>query len=106
MPKSVVGLLACWQGQFGHHWNGHIRIIVPHCLMWCLWRERNSRCFENNERSISNLKLLFFRTLVDWLSALRNQSYSSFLDFLDFFKFLYLISLTPVHFLCTRASLF
>ena len=87
MPKSVVGLLACWQRWFGHHRNGHIWIIVPHCLMWCLWRERNSRCFEDNERSISDLKLFFFRTLVDWLCALQNRSYSSFLDFLDFCNF-------------------
>ena len=36
------------------------------------WRERNSRCFEDNERSISDLKLFFFRTLVDWLSTLQN----------------------------------
>ena len=45
-----------------------------------LWRERNSRCFEDNDRSISDLKLFFFRTLVDWLLALWNQSFSSFLD--------------------------
>ena len=44
MPKSVVGLLACWQGWFGPPWNVHIWIIIPHCLMWCLWRERNCRC--------------------------------------------------------------
>ena len=69
MPKSVVGLLACWQGWFGRHRNDHIWIIVPHCLMWCLWRERNSRCFEDSERSIPDLKLFFFRIFLDWLSA-------------------------------------
>ena len=91
MPKLVVGLLACWQGWFGHHRNGHIWIIVLHCLMWCLWRERNSRCFEDNEISIPELKLFFFRTLLDWLSILQNQSFSSFLDFLDPCNFFYLI---------------
>ena len=83
MPKSVVRLLACWQGQFGCYRNGHIWIIVPHYLMWCLWREKNNRCFEDNERSMPNLKLFFFRTLLDWLSTLRNQSFSSILDFID-----------------------
>ena len=19
---------------------------VPHCVLWCIWREQNSRCFE------------------------------------------------------------
>ena len=40
-------------------------------------------CFEDNERSIPDLKLFFFGTLMDWLAALRNQSFFSFLDFLD-----------------------
>ena len=83
MPKLVVGLLACWQSWFGYHRNGHIWIIVPHCLMWCFWRERNNRCFEDCERSIPDRKLFFFRTLLDWLFALRNWSSSSICDFLD-----------------------
>ena len=83
MPKSVVGLLACWQGRFGRHRNDHIWIIVPHCLVWCLWRERNSRCFEDSERSIPDLKLFFFRIFLDWLSAFWNQSLSSIFDFID-----------------------
>ena len=65
MPKSFVGLLACWQNWFGRHQNSHIWIIVPHCLMWCLWRERNNRCFEDSERSVLDLKLFFFRTFLD-----------------------------------------
>ena len=83
MPQSVVGLLACWQGRLGRHRNGRIWLIVPHCLMWCLWRERNSRCFEDNERSILDLQLFSFGTTLDWLATLRNQSFFSFLDFLD-----------------------
>ena len=81
MPKSVVGLLACWQSRFGRYRNGYIWIIIPHCLMWCLWRERNNSCFEDSKRSISDLKLFFFRIFLDWLFALRNQSFSSIFDF-------------------------
>ena len=78
-----MGLLACWQGKLGRHRNGHILLIVHQLLMWFVWRERNSRCFEDKERSILDLKLFFFRTLLDWFSTLQNQSFSSFLDFLD-----------------------
>ena len=81
MPHTVLGLLGWWQGSFGRHWNGYIWSIVPHGLMWSLWRERNSR-FEDIERSISDLKLFFFRTLLDWLFALQNQSFPYFIDFL------------------------
>ena len=83
MPRTVLGLLGCWQGSFSRHRNGYIWSIIPHCLMWCLWRERNSRCFEDYENSIPDLKLLFFRTLRDWLFALQSQSFPSFIDFLD-----------------------
>ena len=80
---TVLGLLGCWQDSFGCHRNGYIWSIVPHCLMWCLWRERNSRCFEDIERSIPDLKLFFFRTLLYWLFSLQKQSFPSFIDFLD-----------------------
>ena len=87
MPKSVVELLASWQGQFGRHHNGYVSIVVPYCLVWCIWKERDSRCFEDNEHSLPNLKLFFFRTLMDWLSVWRNQSFSSILDLLDLCNF-------------------
>ena len=72
MPLSVVGLFACWQGRFGRHRNRDIWKVVPLCLMWCIWKERNSRCFEDIERSMPDLKLLFLRTLFDWFSVWRN----------------------------------
>ena len=57
LPKFAVELLACQQGQFGCHCNGHIWIVVSHCLTCCIWKERNSRCFEDSERSLPDLKL-------------------------------------------------
>ena len=71
------------KGSFGRHRNGYTWSIIPHYLRWCLWKERNSRCFEDIERSILDLKLFFFRTLLDWLFALQKQSFPSFIDFLD-----------------------
>ena len=55
-------------------------MVVPHCLMWCIWKERNSRCFEDNECSMPDLKLLFFKTLLDT----ENHTFSFILDLLDF----------------------
>ena len=85
IPKKAcaIELFACWQSRFGRHRNGDIWMVVPHCLMWCIWKERNSRCFEDNERSMPDLKLLVFRTLLEWFSVWRNHHFSSFLDFLD-----------------------
>ena len=64
MPNTMVELLACWQGNFSRHRNGVIWMAVPYCLMWCIWRERNNRCFEDFERTIADLKLFFFKTLI------------------------------------------
>ena len=61
MPHSVLGLLGCWQGSFGRHRNGFIWSVVPHGLMWCLWRERNSRCFEDIERSFRTSSFSFLQ---------------------------------------------
>ena len=40
--------------------------MVPHCLLWCLWRERNASCFEDLERSLEELKSFFFFSLFTW----------------------------------------
>uniref|UniRef100_A0A2N9I5U4 U6 snRNA-associated Sm-like protein LSm1 n=1 Tax=Fagus sylvatica TaxID=28930 RepID=A0A2N9I5U4_FAGSY len=52
MPKRVVDLLSCWQGKMGRHRNIEIWRAIPHCLMWCLWKERNARLFEANDRNV------------------------------------------------------
>jgi hypothetical protein len=33
------------------------------CLMWCIWRERNVRCFEDREISVVELKNIMFKSL-------------------------------------------
>ena len=90
MTKSVVELLAFRQGHFGHHWNGHIWTIIPHCLIWCILRKRNSRSFEDTKHSMSNLRLFFFLTLLDWMTAFRNLSFFSIVDLLDLCNFRYI----------------
>ena len=72
--QRLVELLAFWQGNFGHHHNGVIWMAVPYRLMWCIWRERNNRCFEDFERTIADLKLFFFKTLLDWMSIIGSHS--------------------------------
>ena len=43
LPRDVVDLLACWQGRVERHRNNTIWKAIPHCLMWCIWHERNAR---------------------------------------------------------------
>ena len=87
MPWKTIDLLACWQGSFGRHQHLEIWKCIPHCLMWCLWRERNSRSFEGIEKNVADLKLLVLRTLFEWVSASCHFPCTTFLEFLDLCSF-------------------
>ena len=50
--------------NFGE-WNA-----IPLCLMWCIWRDLNSRTFDRIEASLLQLKPMSFRSLFDWLRNL------------------------------------
>ena len=79
-PNNVADLLFGWFNCFGKHkssiWN-----LVPHCLMWIVWRERNSRIFEDEEHSKTKLSELFFGLLFDWARTWRLTSEVSLASF-------------------------
>jgi hypothetical protein len=58
--------------------------MIPLCIFWSIWRERNARSFEGEERNLLEIKGTFLRTLVEWSNASGMMSFSSVLDFLDF----------------------
>ena len=68
MPRGVDDEFACWSGKMGNSESGAIWKAVPHCLMWCLWRERNSQTFSGEEQSVPALKYSL-QTLYEWLKA-------------------------------------
>ena len=70
MLQRVVDLLDCWSCNFRRHRNIVIWRFMPHCLMWCIWWERNSRSFEGRKRSILEFKSFFFFTLLEWCFVL------------------------------------
>ena len=62
MSKTVASLLFGWWNWPGKH-SSNIWNMVPACLMWLIWRERNNRAFEDIARSIDLLKpilVIFF----------------------------------------------
>ena len=52
----------------GNSWSAAGWKMAPLCLMWCLWRERNDRNFNNQERTLEELKSNFF-SLFTWTAA-------------------------------------
>jgi hypothetical protein len=85
MPLRVVDLFACWwtggRSQSAVMWK-----MVPCCLLWCLWRERNDRHFEDKERTIEELISFFFHSLFSWTTAFLAPLVISFNDFLALFS--------------------
>ena len=88
MPRAVASLLFARKNHLGVHssttWN-----MVPACLMWLIWRERNTRPFEDVERSFDLLKFLLIGTLFEW---------SHILGFTQFVSIFYFLQLALVSF--------
>ena len=83
MPKNVVSLLIAGWNWLGSHtskvWN-----MVPGCLMWLIWKERNARTFELTERLVDCVKSLLLRTLFEWSQVWGFTHCHSLFDFLNF----------------------
>ena len=60
--------------------------MVPLCIMWCLWSERNERFFEDSERSLEDLLHFFFSTLFTWTAAWLAPIVITFTDFISLFS--------------------
>jgi hypothetical protein len=48
-------LFTCWRAPGGRFKLDAIWKMIPPCFMWCLWRERNNRSFEDHERTVVEL---------------------------------------------------
>jgi len=83
MPRSVKDMLDSWRVQKGNQTLIPIWQMAHLCMMWCVWRERNARFFENCETSLINLKKLVIQTLFLWRVRLQSMSECSYSDFLD-----------------------
>ncbi|KAF5480212.1 hypothetical protein F2P56_000977 [Juglans regia] len=70
IPATVAALLTSWTNLRGIQQIKAVWKMVPICILWCLWQERNERTFEDKERTIEELRALFTRTLCTWAIAI------------------------------------
>jgi hypothetical protein len=73
----VSDLLGSWRGQFGTRHALQIWRLAPLCLMWCLWRERNERSFEDRESDLLEIKKIMLQSLFAWKVALNSVHVST-----------------------------
>ena len=81
MLGSLESLVFCWSNWlekfFLNIWN-----MVPSCLMWVVWMERNWHSFETKEKLLVQLQALCQSTLYDWSTCWGSSNCSSILEFL------------------------
>jgi len=81
MPSSVLDLLSGWGTLLGRGTVNRIWKQVPLGVLWGLWRERNSRLFEDVEVPVGTLCRNVLHMLYLWVSA-HSPGSMSFADFL------------------------
>ena len=86
MPGSVVDLLFSWYHWHGKH-SSDIWDLVPGCLMWTIWTERNRRSFEDKGKTVVQLLDLCHRTLFDWSRCWGFSDCSTLMEFLSSISF-------------------
>jgi hypothetical protein len=81
MPRSVLDLLSAWGTLLGRGPVHRVWKQVPLCVLWGLWRERNSRLFEDVEVQAGALCRNMLNMLFFWVSAngMGSMSYADFL---------------------------
>lgn len=86
MPGKVVDLLASWRGIKGISQIAAVWKMASICLLWCIWRERNDRNFEDQELSLEEYKSFFWKTLfmraiVIYFNGLKFHDFLVFVSF-------------------------
>jgi len=102
MPSSVLDLSIAWSTLLGHCPVLRFLKHVPSCVLWGLWREINSRLFEDMEVSVGALCRNVLKMLYLWVSAHSSGS-MLFADFL-LVRFFPLFRGSFVYFMCTRVA--
>ena len=61
----VISLLFAWENFLGLHYSSVWNMVLA-CLMWLIWKERNTRIFDDVEKFADFLKSLLVGTLLGW----------------------------------------
>ena len=57
MPRKVMQTLKLWSSYASITGHKERWKIIPACIWWSMWKERNLRCFQNKSNSIQKIKM-------------------------------------------------
>jgi hypothetical protein len=84
MPGSLTECLGSWRAQKGNGTVLQTWRMASLCVMWCLWRERNARSFEDCELGLMDLKERVMQTLFSWRVLWHPLQVTTLVEFLEF----------------------
>jgi hypothetical protein len=82
MPRTVLELLNSWGAVIGYGRAKEAWRLAHLCLLWCIWRERNARLFEDIEISMVELQKRLLNTLYIWIASHHSLNVFTYVDFL------------------------
>jgi hypothetical protein len=86
MPRTVLELLTSWGASVGYGRAKEAWQLAPLCLLWCIWRERNARLFEDVETSMVDLRKRLLNMLYIWIVSHHCLNDFTYVDFLNLFS--------------------
>lgn len=83
MPGRINDVLNCWNKEgnltsYKERWR-----IVPACIWWTIWEERNQRCFEDKSSNIQKIKMKCLALFYFWCKGKLLEDHESIFDVLD-----------------------
>ena len=65
-------------------WESYLNIwnLIPGCLMWITWLERNRHYFEDTKKTLEELKVLYQRSPFEWSRCWSFTNCSSLSEFM------------------------
>ena len=61
-PRSVLDICACWCSSSRTR-SAVVWKMMPICIFWSIWRERNNRCFKDLKSSLEEILASFLYSL-------------------------------------------
>ncbi|KAG5590371.1 hypothetical protein H5410_040885, partial [Solanum commersonii] len=82
MPQHTADLLSCWISRGRRKSKKKWWSIIPSCIWWCIWKERNSRCYDNKANSIEKVKWNCLTTFYFWCKEEGIEETAQILNFI------------------------
>lgn len=89
MPEHTADLLSCWIRRGGSKSQKRWWKIIPHCIWWSVWNERNSRSFEDRSNFIYTVK---WNCIISYYFCCKKMDIDE-LEIVDLLGSLYVVSL-------------